>query len=96
VGEFAVRAVGLAPLLEQGQDRLGLGGQRPVHRGPARDTVGESAPASAGEPAMRPDLPELQHAAGPSDRPPGLNRVVDQAQQGGLGGRIDTAWDMAT
>ena len=94
--ELAVRAVGLAPLLEQGQDLLGLLRQEPVHRGPARSTVDQLAQCSAGEPAMDPDLTDLEHRSGSADRPPGLDRVVDQIQQAGLGGRVDAAWDVAT
>ena len=94
--ELAVRPVGLTPLLEQGQDLLGLLGQQAVHRGPARRPVREPAPGPAGEPAMGPDLAELKHSTGASDRPTGLDRFVDQVQQAGLGDRIDTAWDVAT
>ena len=94
--ELAVRAVGLAPLLEQGQDLLGFLRQQPVHRGPTRSTVDQLAPGSAGEPAVGTDLTELEHRSGAADRPPGLDRVVDQVQQAGLGGRIDAAWDVAT
>ena len=94
--ELAVRAVGLAPLLEQGQDPLGFLRQQPVHRGTARCPVGELASGPAGDPAMGPDLAELEQAAGASDRPTGLDRFIDQVQQAGLGGRIDTAWDAAT
>ena len=94
--ELAVRPVGLAPLLEQGQDLLHLLGEEPVHWGPTRRPVRELGPASSGEPAMSPDLAELKHATGAPDRPPGLDRFVDQVQQAGLGGRVDAAWDTAT
>ncbi len=94
--ELAMRPVDLAPLVEQGQDLFGLLGQQSVHRGPTRGPVGELAPGSTGEPAMGPDLAEFEHATDTSDRPPGLDRVVDQVQQAGLGGRIDAAWDTAT
>ena len=94
--ELAMRSVGLAPLLEQGEDLLGLLGEEPVHRGPARRPVGEPAAGSAGQPAVGPDLAELEHFAGASDRPARLDRFVDQVQQAGLGDRIDTAWDAAT
>ena len=94
--ELAMRPVGLAPLLEQGQDLLGLLSEQPVHRGPARSPVRELAPGPAGEPAVDTDLAELEHPSGAADRPPCLDRVVDQVQQAGLGGRIDPAWDTAT
>ena len=94
--ELAVRAVGLAPLLEQGQDLVGLLGEEPVHRGPARRPVDELTSGPAGQPAVGPDLAELEHSAGTSDRPPCLEGVVQEVQQAGLGGRIDAAWDAAT
>ena len=94
--ELAVRPVGLAPLLEQGQDLLDFLSQQPVHRGPARSPVDQPATGPAGEPAVGTDLAELEHATGAADRPPGLDRVVDQVQQACLGGRIDAAWDVAT
>ena len=96
MSELAVRPVGLAPLLEQGQDLLHFLSEEPVHRGPARSTVSELASGPAGEPAVRSDLAELQKRTGAADRPPCLDRVVDQVQQAGLGGRIDAAWDVAT
>lgn len=94
--ELAVRVVGLAPLLEQGQDLLGFLRQEPVHRGPARSTVDQLATGTAGQPAVGSDLAELEHGTGAADRPPCFDGVVDQAQQAGLGGRIDAAWDVAT
>ena len=51
MGELAVRPVDLAPLLEQGQDLLGLLGQDSVHRGPARRAVDELSAGPAGVPA---------------------------------------------
>ena len=96
MGELAMRPVGLAPLLEQGQDLLHFLSEEPVHRGPARSTVDQLAPGPASEPAVGPDLAELEHATGATDRPPRLDRVVDQVQQAGLGGRIDAAWNVAT
>ena len=89
-------AVDLAPLIEQSQDLGLLLRQDAVHRRAARGLVGEVAASPAGQPAMRPDLPDLQHTACAADRPATGDRVVEQAQQAGLGGRIDTAWDTAT
>ncbi len=86
----------IAPMLPGHAVDRGLFGEQPVHRGSTRDTVGEPAPTSAGEPAMDPDLADLERTAGTTDRPPGLERVIDKPQQGRLGGRIDTAWDTAT
>ena len=96
MGELAMRAVRVTPLIEQGQNLRGLLVQQPMHRRPARRPVGQPAPRPAGEPTIGPDLADLQHAAGSPDRPPGLDRLIDQVQQAGLGGRIDTVWDPAT
>ena len=96
MSELAVRPVGLAPLLEQGQDLLDFLSQQPMHRGPARHPIDQVPPSPAGEPAVGSDLTELEHTADTSDRPPSLDCFVDQVEQGGLGGRIDAAWDAAT
>jgi hypothetical protein len=45
---------------------------------------------------MDPDLAELKHATSAPQRPTCLDRLVNQVQQSGLGGRIDAAWDAAT
>lgn len=96
MSELAVRAVGLAPLLKQREDLLDFLSQEPMHRGPTRRPVDQLAPGSAGEPAVGPDLAELEDTADASDRPAGLDSFVDQVEQAGLGGRIDAAWDAAT
>ena len=82
--QLAVRAVSLAPLLEQGEDLLHFLSEEPMHRGPTRGPVDQLAAGSTGEPAVD------------SDRPPGLDSIVEQVQQAGLGGRIHAAWDTAT
>jgi hypothetical protein len=45
---------------------------------------------------MRPDLAEFQFLAGTAQRPAGVDRAVEQAQQRRLGGRIDPVRDPAT
>ena len=82
--ELAVAAVGLAPLLEQGQNLLRLLGQQPVQRRPARSLVGQRAAGPASQPAMRPDLPELQGVTAAAQRPAGLQSLVDQREQPAL------------
>ncbi len=96
MGELAVAAVGLAPLLEQGQDLLGLLGQQPVQRRSARWLVSQRATGPAAQPAMGPDLPELQGVTAAAQRPAGLDGVVEQREEPRLGGRVDPAWDTAT
>ncbi len=94
--EFAMRAVDLAPLVEQRQDLLGLVGQDAVHRGATRWTVGELSSCSAGIPAVGTDLAELEHPARTPDLPAGIEGLVDQVEQACLGGRIDPVRDSAT
>jgi hypothetical protein len=77
VGELAVRPVGLAPLVEQRQDLLGLVVEQPVHRGPARGPVGQRSAGTAGDPPMRPPLDQLELVAGSAQRPAGLERLVE-------------------
>ena len=96
MGEFAVGPVELAPLVEQRQDLLGLLGQQPVHRGPARRLVGQLAAGSSGDPAVCPPLRQLHAPARPAQGPARLQGLIKQVQQGGLGGRADRVRDPAT
>ena len=63
MGQLAMTAVGLAPLVEQGQDRSHLLLEQPVHRCAARRRVGQPALGSAVAPALRTPLGQLQYAA---------------------------------
>jgi hypothetical protein len=76
VGELAMRAVDLAPFVEQGQDRIDLLGQRAVHRGPARCPVGQLAAGTPGDPAVRPPLRQLQLMTDPAQCPACVERLV--------------------
>jgi hypothetical protein len=96
VSQLAVRPVGLAPLIEQGQNLSGLLRQQPVHRCAAWDLVGELAAGPAGDPAVRANLTELQHPSSRADRPPAVESVIEQVQQAGLGGRVHPVRDPAT
>jgi len=96
VGELAVRAVGLAPLVEQPDDLGDLIVEQPVDRVAAGRQVLQPLGGLAGQPPPRPGLAKLQRAAGSPHRPPGLGRVVEQGQQPGLGGRIHPRRDLAT
>lgn len=94
--ELAVAAVGLSPLVEQGKDLGHLLLEQPVHRDPARGPVGEPPPGPAGDPAVRPTLGHLQLTAGPAQRPAGVDRLVEQVEQPGLGGHVHPVRDPAT
>jgi hypothetical protein len=86
----------VSPLVEQGQDLGHLLVEQPVHRGPARRPVGQPTTGPAGDPAVRPPLRQLQLVTDPAQRPPGVDRLVEQVEQPGLGGRVHPAWDPAT
>jgi hypothetical protein len=96
VGELAVAAVGLTPLVEQGQDLGLLLGQQPMRRGPAGSLIRQLPARAATDPAVRPYLAELKFVTGPPDRPAAVERLVEQIEQSGLGGRVDPARDPAT
>jgi hypothetical protein len=70
--------------------------EQPVHRRPAGSLVAQLATVAAGDPAVRPPLGQLQLTTRPAQRPPGIEGLIEQAEQAGLGGRIDTARDPAT
>ena len=69
MGELAVRAVGLAPLVEQGQDLLGFLRAQPVHGRPARSLVGELPAGLACDPAVRASLGQVELTADAAQRP---------------------------
>ena len=96
MGELTVGAVGLAPLLEQGQDLGRFGVEQPVHRRPARCLVGQLPQGAAGNPAVRADLAEFQLVAGAAQCPACVDRVVEQAEQRRLSGHVDPLRDPAT
>ena len=96
MGELAVGAVDLAPLLEQRQHLGGFLGQDGVNRGPARCLVGQATAGPAGVPAVGTPLGQPQRGACAAQAPAGPDGVVDQGQQPGLGDRVHPAWDSAT
>jgi hypothetical protein len=81
VGELAVAAVGLAPLVEQGEDLPGLLLQQPVHRRAAGSLVVQSATRSALKPSVGAAFGKLQVVTGPAQRPAGLQRLLEQVEQ---------------
>ena len=94
--ELAMRAVGLAPLVEQGEDLRGLLGEQPVHGCAAGALVVEGTALPTVQPSVGAAFGELQIVTGPPQRPSGLDSVVEKIEQRSLGGRVDTAWDLAT
>lgn len=96
MGQLAMAAVGLAPLIEQSQDLGGFGVEQPVRGRSARGLIGQFPDRAARDPAVRAHLTEFQLVAGTAQRPARLDRAVKQAQQRRLGGRVDTVWDPAT
>jgi hypothetical protein len=64
-----------------------------VDRIPSRRRVVEAAVDAALLPAPRPAPVQLERRAHPSERPAGVDRVVDQTEPDGLGGRVDTGGD---
>ena len=90
MSELAMGPVYVAPLVEQRQDLSLLALQEPVDRVPARAGVIEPAPGSALLAPPRPTPVHLERRARPAQRPAGIDRIVDQAQQRRLGGPVDT------
>src|SRR5215207_3069466 len=90
-----MRTVKLAPLLEHREDLGLLPGEQPVDRVAAPGEVLETVPHLAVPPPPGPLTVQLEHAADPGHRPARLHRVVDDAEQHGLGGRVDSRRDRA-
>ncbi len=81
MGELAVGPVDLTPLIEQRQNLLGLDGEQPMHRGPSRRIVDESAAAPAEQPPVRAPLGQLEPGAGSPQRPARRQRLIGQIEQ---------------
>lgn len=86
MSKLAMRAVDLAPLVEQGQDLGRLGVEQPMHRRPARRLVDQLPHGAPRDSAVRTHLAQPQLVAGAAQRPAGVDRVVKQAQQAVLAG----------
>jgi hypothetical protein len=84
VGELAVGAVDLAPLLEQPQDLGDLPVQQAVHRAATGRLVLELAGGAAAQPPIDAQLADLQHLASPAHRPTLPAGLLEQVQQPGL------------
>jgi hypothetical protein len=96
MGELAMGAVDLAPLVKQRHDLGDLVGEQPVARAAARTVILQLLGGAAAQPPVRADRAKLQHPAGRTKLPAGLHRLLDQVQQAGLGGRLDPGWDPAS
>ena len=96
VREFAVRAVRLAPLVEQRQDLPLLRLQDAVHRAAAGALVGQLAVVPAHPPPVHPPDRDLQHPARPGEVPTRVQSVLDQVEQRRFGGRVDSQREPAT
>jgi hypothetical protein len=90
-----MRAVDLAPRLEQLQDRGDLLRAQTVQRPPG-PVVLKAAGVAPAAPPPRPPLIQLEVAAGAAVLPPVGDRPVDQLQQLELRDRVDAARDPAT
>ena len=95
MGELAMAAVDLPPLMEQGDDRRGLVGEQPMHRQPGA-AVGQCPGRPPAQPAVGPQLGQVEDMAGPPQRPARRPRFLQQIEQRRLRGRVDAAWDPAT
>jgi len=96
VRELSMRAIGLAPRIEQRDDRVALVGEQAMHGPCTGALVFELAGFAAFIPAPRAALGELEVLAHATMAPARPGRLVDQAEQLGLGGRVDAARDLAT
>jgi len=85
VGQLAMTAVDLVPVLEHSDDRLPLPAQQAVQRVPAGRPVLQLPGGAALSPAGRPHVVQAQQHARLPDRPAAPSHgVIDQVQQAGL------------
>ena len=95
MGKLAMRAVDLAPLDGQLQDRLDLLVQQAMDRAAASGPVGQRPGRPADLPTVDPPLGQLQHPAGRLGGEPLSHGLVDQPHQRLLGGGCHTWGDAA-
>jgi hypothetical protein len=94
VGQLAVAAVGLAPLVEQGQDLALLFRQQPVHRRTGAGVIQRPGPR-AGHPALGAALGKLEDLAGRPVRPALRDGLGEQVEQAGFRVGVDPPRDGA-
>jgi hypothetical protein len=80
VGELAVGAVDLAPLVEQPHDLGDLPVEQAMHRAATRPLIFELAGGAAAQPAVNPQLADLEHAAAGPPRPALPGGLLEQLQ----------------
>ena len=90
-----MRAIDIAPLLEQLKDLSHLLGTQAVHRGAGLAVI-QAARVTPAAPPPRPPLIQLEVRARAAMLPPVGDGPVDQIQQLALSGRVDAARDPAT
>jgi hypothetical protein len=96
VGKLAMRAVGLAPRLEQPHDLGDLPVQQAMQRAATRGLVGQLASDAPAQPPVAAQLADLQYLADGPHPPALLQGLLEQVQQPSLGGRVHPRWDLAT
>jgi uncharacterized protein YidB (DUF937 family) len=92
LGQLAVGAVDFAPLMVQRHDLSHLVVDQPVHQTAPRAAIGRLAEVAALDPA----LSELELPTRCPQAPTGMGGLVEELEQGGLGGLVDSARDSAT
>jgi hypothetical protein len=90
VRELAMRAIRLAPLVGQSQDRVDLRGHQAVHRVPAAAPVGQLADRRTRPPATGAARIKPEHAARPPERPALTDGLLEQREQRRLDVDADT------
>src|SRR3954454_24006224 len=95
VRELAMRAIDLAPLRRELEDRADLLRPERVHRPPARPAILQRAGGLARLPVARASLREPQHAARAPEAPTGARGLGDQPQQRRLDVGVDASGDRA-
>ena len=84
VGQLAVRPIHCFARINDGEDRVPLGGQDAVHR-PTRPSVDQpGAVTSSAPPAAHPLRVHVEHPGRLAGRPAGPLHVVDEGEQAGL------------
>lgn len=95
MGELAMRAVYLAPLIGEPQDRVDLLRAQLVHRRPARLAVRQPPGSGALLPVPRTPLGQAKHAARLTETPARAGRLREQLQKPRLDRSVDAGWDTA-
>jgi hypothetical protein len=84
MGELAMRAVDLTPLIEQPHDLSDLPVHQAMQRAASGGLIGQLVSGPAAQPPVDAQLTDLQHLAGSPRRPALLQGLLEQVQQPGL------------